>query len=54
MNIRQHLKNSIEYKIPISDIVKPILPQITMEIIKVKKQHNKDSIKKLNKIEQES
>ena len=37
LNIRQNLKNTIEFKIPIKDIVKPILPQITMEIIKAKK-----------------
>lgn len=38
LNIRQNLKNTIEYQIPLADIVKPILPQITMEIIKIKKE----------------
>jgi hypothetical protein len=38
INIRQHLKNSIELQIPISDVIKPIIPSITLDIIKAKKQ----------------
>ena len=37
INIRQNLKNQIEYQIPITDILRPILPQITTEIIKIQK-----------------
>ena len=34
INVRQSLKNAIEATIPLNDIVKPILPQTTMDIIR--------------------
>lgn len=42
------MKNSNEVQIPISDILKPIIPSITMEIIKAKKsvQSQKKEIKR--------
>ena len=38
ITIKQNLKNTTEFQVPIRDIVKPILPAITMEMIKIKKQ----------------
>ena len=39
INIRQSLKNAVEHTIPLSDIVKPILPQTTMDIIRLQKHY---------------
>ncbi|CDW87247.1 UNKNOWN [Stylonychia lemnae] len=38
INIRQSLKNAVENTISLNEIVKPILPQTTMDIIKAQKQ----------------
>ena len=37
LEIRQSLKTAVEHQIPLSEIVKPILPQTTMDIIKIQK-----------------
>jgi hypothetical protein len=38
INVRMSLKIAVETTIPLNDIVKPILPQTTMDIIRAQKQ----------------
>eukprot|EP00347_Sterkiella_histriomuscorum_P015415 403357109 len=38
INVRQSLKNAVENTIPLNEIVKPIIPSTTMDIIKAQKQ----------------
>lgn len=45
LNIRQNLKNTIEFQIPVGDIFKPILPQTTLEIIKISKKAKKEGVR---------
>ena len=46
IEIRQHLKPVVEQVILISDLVKPILPQTTMDILRVQKQERHRSFAK--------